>query len=412
MSTRPYNPDSDFDAVARIWREVGWIEAGNDDHTEGLRHFTDGYEGLVADLDGSPECYVATGLGTMQHTGTDVRLSVVSAVTTSHVARRQGLAQLLTAQAIASDVARGAQVSALGIFDQGFYNRLGFGTGSYERWHALDPAYLKVPVQARRPVRLSKTDWADVHASRLGRRRGHGACNIDTEVATRAEMLWASNGFGLGYRDDDGHLTHHLWFSAKELENGPLSVWWTSYQTPDQFLELLALLGNLGDQIHLVRMREPAGIQIQDLLRQPFRRKRISEKSQYETRTAAYAYFQTRICDVGACLAATQLSGSPVRFNLELTDPIENILDSAESGWTGVGGEYVVELGPESRATRGSDSALPTLRAGVGAFTRLWLGVLPATGLAATDDLAGPEDLLADLDQIFRVPEPKPDWDF
>jgi hypothetical protein len=38
--------------------------------------------------------------------------------------------------------------------------------------------------------------------------------------------------------------------------------------------------------------------------------------------------------------------------------------------------------------------------------------VRPATGLACTDDLCGPPELLAQLDRAFRLPQPTPDWDF
>ena len=56
--------------------------------------------------------------------------------------------------------------------------------------------------------------------------------------------------------------------------------------------------------------------------------------------------------------------------------------------------------------------SLPTLKASVGAFTRLWLGVLSANGLAVTDQLSGPPDLLGELDRAFLLPQPHPDWDF
>ena len=56
--------------------------------------------------------------------------------------------------------------------------------------------------------------------------------------------------------------------------------------------------------------------------------------------------------------------------NLELSDPIEGYLDENAS-WRGVGGEYVVSLGPESSAKAGADVRLPTLSASVGAFTRM-----------------------------------------
>jgi GNAT superfamily N-acetyltransferase len=411
MDYRPYDPETDLVAARRIWHEVGWIDKGNDSHDEGFKLFSEGYDGLVATLNGEPECYVATGPGSMRYLGVDLPYSVVAAVTTSHVARRQGLAKRLTAAAVAQAAAAGAQVSALGMFDQGFYNRLGFGTGGYEHWLAIDPAHLEVPVEARTPIRLGTDDWEKIHGSRLARRRGHGGCTIDTTAASRAEMLWASNGFGLGYADGPGgELTHHIWFSAKDMENGPLSAWWMSYQSWDQFLELMALLANLGDQVQLVRFREPAGIQLQDLIRQPFRRRRISMKSEYETASRAAAYWQIRICDLEGCVGAVRVDGDPVRFNLSLADPIADLLDDAP--WRGVGGDYVVELGTESSVVRGTGAALPTLTADIGAFSRLWFGVLPATGLAVTDELAAPAELLGALDRALRLPPPKPDWDF
>lgn len=409
---RQYDPDTDFDAVARIWREVGWFDAGNDDHEKGFRAFAENHTGLVAEIDGDAECHVATTPGVIRHTGTDISLSAVVAVTTSHVARRQGLAQRLTAASLARDAEAGAKVAALGIFDQGFYNKLGFGTGSYERWHAIDPAHLRVPVEARAPKRLTRDDWETVHESRLNRYRGHGACNLAAAALTKAEMLWSSNGFGLGYPDGpNGEITHHMWFSTKEMENGPWTAEWQAYQTSAQFLELMALLAGFGDQVQLVRMREPAGIQLQDLISQPFRRSRISEKSQFEAHVRSDAYWQLRMCDVEGCVAAASIEAAPVRFNLRLTDPIEPLI-APDAGWRGVGGDYVIELGPESSARRGIEPGLPMLEAGVGAFTRLWFGVLPASGLAVTDSLSGPPGLLETLDRALRLPVPKPDWDF
>lgn len=412
MEYRAYDHDRDFEGVARIWREIGWIEGGNDKHEEALTLFVGQFDGLVAVVDGSPECYAGTGTGSLRYLADDLPLTAVTAVTTSHLVRRQGLARHLTAQSIAREAAAGAAVSGLGMFDQGYYNRLGFGTGPYEYWHSLDPASLRVPVSPRIPKRLTKDDWKLVHSSRHNRVRGHGAVNLDAAAATHAEMVWAENGFGLGYADgSDGELTHHLWFSGKSMEHGPLSVWWMAYQTTDQFLELMGLLVHLGDNVQLVRVREPAGIQIQDLVDRPFRRRRMTEKSEYENKTRASAYWQMRICDLAMCIAATHLVGAPVRFNLVLSDPIDALLDD-ESPWRGVGGEYVVTLGEESEIAAGADPGLPTLTAAVGAFTRMWLGVRPASGLSVTDELSGPPDLLADLDRILLLPTPKTDWDF
>ena len=75
-------------------------------------------------------------------------------------------------------------------------------------------------------------------------------------------------------------------------------------------------------------------------------------------------------------------------------------------------GEYIVTLSPESSARPGTDPGLPTLAASVGAFTRMWLGVRPASGLAYTDDLSGPPELLSRLDRVVSLPQPKTEWDF
>jgi len=55
---------------------------------------------------------------------------------------------------------------------------------------------------------------------------------------------------------------------------------------------------------------------------------------------------------------------------------------------------------------------LPTMTASVNAFTRLWLGVRPASSLRFTDDLDAPAGLIETLDSVLRLPAPRPDWDF
>jgi hypothetical protein len=122
------------------------------------------------------------------------------------------------------------------------------------------------------------------------------------------------------------------------------------------------------------------------------------------------AYSQLRICDVPGCLERTSIPNcEPIRFNLELIDPIEALLDD-RAGFRGVAGDYIVQLGEESYAHAGQESGLPLLTASVGAFTRLWMGVLPATGLALTEELNAPEDLLIRLDRNLRLPTPHFDW--
>jgi hypothetical protein len=389
--------------------EVGWLEK---DKAEMADVWIAASRAMVAEVDGAAECLVLSAPGGLRYLEEDLTLAAVTGVTTSHIARKQGLARRLTARLVAADAADGALVAGLGMFEQGYYDQLGFGTGGYEHWVSFDPARLRVPVNARVPRRITADDWAAVHASRLARLRGHGSCNLNPADLTRAEMIWMSKGFGLGYYDGpQGALSHHVWLNPREVDSGPYSVNWTSYQTYDQLLELLALIRSLGDQVHLVRMLEPPGIQLQDLIEQPFKQRRISEKSRFEVGTQASAHWQMRICDLPGCLERTHLAGGEVRFNLALYDPIDGFLDEG-APWTGISGEYVVTLGSRSSAERGQDAALPTLAASAGAFTRMWLGVRPATGLAVTDELEGPPELLRELDGVLRLPEPKPDWDF
>jgi hypothetical protein len=415
MLLRKYDPIRDRDAVLRIWRESGFVREGKEAAMD--IQLACG-QPWIAEIQGQAECSVHTAPGVLRYLDHDLSFSGVSAVATSHVARRQGLARQLTVLAVAADAATGALVSGLGMFDQGFYNRLGFGTGGYEHVLAFDPAHLNVAVKPRVPRRITVDDWALVHASRLARARGHGAVNLFPPEVTRMEMVHQDNAFGLGYCDGpDGALSHHLWCTTRDLEHGPYFISWMSYQNGSQFLELLALVKSLADQVRLVRMHEPAGIQMQDLLLRPFRDRARTRRSEYESGIWAFAYWQVRICDLAGCLARTHLPAGTVRFNLHLSDPIAAVLDEVaafhDAGpWRGVAGDYVVTLGPASGAERGTDPALPTLSASVGAFSRMWLGVRPATSLAWTDELAGPSELLERLDRVLCLPDPKPGWDF
>jgi len=408
MDYRTYDPDRDLDAVRRIWYETGWTQPGKEEHMD---LFLAAGRTLVADVAGEAECLVNTMPGTIRYLDTDLGFSAVAAVTTSRPARKQGLARRLTAQAVALDAADGKLVAGLGMFEQGYYNQLGFGTGPYEHIVAFDPAQLDIQVKPRVPRRITRDEAALVHAARLVRLHGHGSINITPVEMTQSAMQQMDNGFGLGYCDGPtGELTHHLWCTTKAVERGPYFVAWLVYQTRDQFLELMALLQSLGDQVRLVRMLEPQGIQLQDLLRHPFRGRVATRGSNFEHGIRATAYWQIRILDLPGCLAHTHLSSGPVRFNLRLTDPIADSLDDG-APWSGVAGDYVVTLGPASHAEAGTDETLPTLAAGVGAFSRMWLGVRPASGLAYTDELAGPAELLEQLDAVLRLPEPKLGWE-
>lgn len=414
MTFRPYNPSHDLEAARRIWYEVGWLDRDRENDVKGYGAFIDPAccDAYVAEIDGAAECLVAMASGQIRHLDTDLPLAGVMGVTTSHVARKQGFASRLTAHAIAQSVAKGAAVAGLGMFEQGYYNRLGFGSGSYEHHFHFDPMELQVPGQTRPPRRVTLADAAAVHVNRIGRLRTHGAVNFDHVGITESEMLWTRGGFGLGYYDGPkGELSHHVWLQTEDMEYGPVMVQWMVYHNNDELMELLGLLKGLGDQMLTVQMHQPPNLNLQDLLRQPIRERRVRHRSKYESACHALAFWQMRICDVPACLAATHVPGGTVQFNVRIHDPIASHLPE-DAAWRGCSGDYTVTIGPESSAVDGHKNGLPLLDASLNAFTRLWLGVANATTLNRTDHLNAPPELLAQLDNTLRLPQPFTNWEF
>jgi hypothetical protein len=416
MQYRTYDSARDRDDSLRVYREVGWADGEGGAEAHDL--WAAAGRTLVAEVDGRAECVVSNVDGRMRYLDEELELCIVGGVATGRVARQRKLATRLTAEAVAADVIqKGARMSILGMFEQGFYDRLGFGSGSVFHMVGFDPATLDVDVEPRVPIRITVDDYERVHANRAARRLGHGAVQVDDAGWTRADMLISKDGFGLGYADPDtGALTHHLWCGVESVGGGPYFVKWLAYRDRDQFLELMGLLKGLAEQVHLVRMEEPRGIQLQDLLKKPFHRRRVSFRTSLQTGIRAVAWWQARICDLAGCLERTRLpSAESVTFHLRLTDPIaEHLEDETRRRWAGVAGDYVVTLGPESHAER-TDAAtdLPTLATSVNTFSRMWLGVRPPTGLAYTvRDMNAPRDLLERLDHVLTVPAPHADWDF
>ncbi len=224
----------------------------------------------------------------------------------------------------------------------------------------------------------------------------------------RAELGFIDDTFvGLGFRDAAGRLTQVLAGSRKG-EYGPLKIDWLAYEDGDQLLELLGLVRSLGAQLQEVTLDlEPPGIQLQDLIDRPIRDiDSIDERRQARHRSAAW--WQLRILDLEACTAARSWPGEPIDFDLTLSDP----LSERQHAWPGLAGEHTITVGEKSEAKRGHRGGLPVLGASVSAFSRLWFGVRPATGLAITDDLHGPPELLAALDRALLLPPLRPGWGF
>ena len=404
--TRPYDAERDLQAVTRIWREIAWIDS-SDGAAQALEAFMSCGHTNVGLIDGEAECSVHWTPGTMHHLAEPVPLCAITAVTTSRIGRKRGFASTLTAIALAEGAAAGAGVAALGMFEQGFYNRLGFATGGYDHMYRLDPRALRVETPYRTPVRLSQDDWRDIHAAMLDRKKGHGAVTLDPPEITQADLGWTEDFFGLGYRDD-GRLTHFVVGSAKG-EHGPYKISMYGYQTTGQLMELLRLIHELADQLASVEIVEPREIQLQDLMVAPNWQQLRTAQSPHETQIRAWAWWQLRILDLVGCLAKVHLPGPDVVFNLRLTDPLAELPGAP---WPGVGGDYTVTLGAWSNAEAGHSAGLPTLRAGVGAFSRLVYGVRPAASLALTYELDGPPELLQCIDRTVLLPPPHTGLDF
>ena len=405
-----YDHSRDWEAVKRIHREVGWLNDENE--AKQFEQLARRLDCVVSPLDGEAECALFTAPGAMRHLETDVDMTAVIGLATSRVARKLGAAKQLTAHALARAADAGSEMAALCMFDQGFYNRLGFGNGSYQNRVSFDPSTLTVDAPFRAPKRIGVEQWSDVHAAMHARLRGHGGSVLHRPEIARYEMLAHGTGtIGLGYYDGPGGTLSHFFWGETAGEHGPYGIYFYAYQTPAQLFELLALIKSLGDQVLLFSMEEPPEIQFQDLLARPFRTWANRRGSKFATSHGTRAYWQARMLDVPKCLAKTRLDAEPLTFNLSLGDPIEAHLNDANA-WRGCAGDYVITLGRQSGAEPGRSANLPVLTASVGAFTRLWLGVRNASSLRLTDDLHGDDALLGALDRALRLPQPYIGWDF
>lgn len=394
--------EGDLDAVTRIWREVGWID-DSDRAAEALAGFTGYGTALVGEVDGAAECFVHRTPGVIRYQDEDLPLSGITAVTTSAVGRGGGLASRLTTALITGAAEEGAAVAALGMFEQGFYDRFGLGTLGYNQVWAFDPAALTVAPPARRPVRVARDDWPEV-AGLMGRRhRVHGGIAFAPPESLRAEMGFVEDPYlGLGFRADDGRLTACA-IGTNRDEHGPFRIDLCAYETHEDLGDLLGLLRSLSAQLHHVEMDEPPGIQLQDLLDRPIRGREPGMPG-FRSGRPTMAWYQLRALDLGRCVAARRWPGEEVSFDLVLTDP----LSGAGVSWPGLAGDHTVTIGEASWADAGHRGGLPVLRAGIGAFSRMWFGVRPASGLAFTDDLHADPELLARLDRALLLPPPAP----
>lgn len=411
ISFRPFEPERDKEAVHRIWEEAGWIDRGDEDDAAAMDSFLGSGHAEVAEVNGAAESLVTAHGGDIRHLDDTLGLSAITAVTTSLVARKLRTASTLTARAIARAARMGQALSVLGMFEQGYYSRLGFGTGPYERLATFNPGQLKVPDPSRPPIRLSSDDYEELYQAMQKRLRNHGGVTITGAQVLRAEMEWTEDPVGLGFRDASGELTHFLFGSSKG-EHGPFEITALAYRSREQLLELMSLLHSLANQIYLVEMYEPPHLQIQDLLDEPLRSREKSEGGEYAERILADALWQLRINDLQLCLANTHLPVTEtLSLNLELKDPITKYLDG-DCDWRGLTGQYTIHFGQESAVADGHRPGLPLLRASVGGLSRLWLGCASASAIALGGELRAEDALLDRLDRQLCLPQPSVGWSF
>jgi predicted acetyltransferase len=415
---RPFDAEIDVADVARIWHETRWIDADNDGHRRALEAFLGGGSAEVGVIDGAAECLVHRTLGTIDYDHSTLPASVISAVTTSHVGRRQRLASTLTARALAHAAADGAAVALLGMFEQGFYDRFGFATGAPTIIATFDPDSLRVDhVPYRPPVRLGLDDSVAMGEAMRRRLAHHGRVTLDAVDIMAAEWGFLEQPFALGYRDGD-RITHFVAGSLKE-ENGPFEIQFCSYETGEQLLELLRLLHELGDQVHSVELVEPAHIQLHPLLDSPNRQRSRSRRGAHETATRAATWWQFRVLDVPTVVGARHWIGPPVEFDMVVTDPVEDMLTAPlpratdDASWSGTAGTYRIRVGATSTGERLTEAEAgagdrPVMRCSIGSFSRLWFGVQPATSLALTAEIDAPATLLDELDAALLLPRPQP----
>lgn len=391
---------SDLPAIQRIWKECGWVDS--DEEAAAIEHFLADASGVVATIGEEAECAGTVHEGVIGYDGRDLPLAAVSSITTSRLGRKQGFATEVTARLLSGAAEAGSAVALLGIFEQGFYDQVGFGTGPYTIHYRFDPASLIVAYPERIPVRLSQDDWGEIAQCLASRKRLHGGVALDSATVYRAELGWTSPGFGLGFRSDDGELTHFVYCKTKG-EDGPYSVEAIAYRDTEQLMELLGVLRSLGDQVRAVDLMEPPELQLQDVIRHPNRQRILTRGTDFAAGGRAHAWWQLRILNLDACVGARVHRGPSVRFNLTLSDPISRL----DQSWSGLGGSYIVEISEPSTVESGTDPALPTLEASVAGFSRMWIGARSASSLAVTGELIGPPELLAALDDAFRLPTPR-----
>ena len=302
-------------------RNAGWEEEGYDLQADLDKHLP-ACAGECACASGHAISVVIDMPGWFRYQERLLPLHAVTGVATMMHARRGGAAGRLLARALHRAHDEGAVVSALGAFDQGYYNRLGYGNGCNDVVAWFDPAALNVAEPTLNVVSLGAGDASRMHAARVRRYQWHGACSITPDGFTSGAVASCGNrGFGLGI-EEDGALRAHL-FGARDCEDGETKVtlYWVCADAPHYLVELFGALKRLADQIEEARMVSPPYFCLQDMVRRPLRKNMHIGTPQGDA-----LFWQLRILDVRRAIEAVSLSArEPVVFNMTLSDPLANM---------------------------------------------------------------------------------------
>ncbi len=419
LEFRIADPKADINAVLGLFRKAGWVSgfkkelfADDSRSKEIVAAFLEDSYAYLACYDGIVESVAQTHQGTIQQTDTILPLCAVTAVICGYVLRKQKATSIALARVLADRAKAGDAFAMLGIFDQGFYDRLGFGTNPYEYEFYIDPRDLNVPKISRPPKEFSLDDFKAIYRSRCRAHSMHGVCTISSEAMVKGEMIFhdEKNGFVLGYTNEEGEITHHL-FANFEDEHGPGGIHWLVFQNEQQLLELLQIVKSLSDQIYSFWLLQPPQIRLQDYLHEPFRSTELTKGGKLPAKTEAYGFSQLRVLDIAQAVAATHFSGETVSLNIQIDDPIERFLEN-DSAWRGVGGEYVLHLGEESSISPGRHPNYESISLSVNDFSRMLHGSISPAQLCFMQKMKASEGLLKKLTRVFNLPEPHPQWLF
>lgn len=409
MIFRDYKIEKDQRDIQRIWMECGWIE-DEEKEKKALDLFLSTSRCKVVEHNGTAECLIVTSPGYMKYNEKDLSLSAVSSVTVSRLLRKQGAAPKLLASMIGDEIKKGTAVAGLGMFEQGFYNRLGFSTMGYENWYSFDPSKLTIYKKGGIPFRLKPEDYLEAHKCFKTAMKHHGFVTLDPPELFQAEMMWTKNGFGLGYKTD-GKLSHYIWMGAENVEAGPYRVHFMAYENWEQFLQLMGILKSLEEQVRTIKMKEPVFIQLQDFIEKPFQLQAITQKNKYESKIKSQAYQQLRICNLKKCIEAISFNGDEFSFNLKLSDPINDFLETSEKR-NECQGDFTINIGKMSSIEKGLEKNLPMVKSSINAFSRLWIGILPAETIGLVEEIEIDEELKEKLTKAFYNPDVRSNWDY